>query len=101
VKVEDPFSSSIIAYQTDRTVGDSLFLFARFESLAFEALLPQSILKQIGAGAIIPAWRILRGYGYELGQQCRHLVFMLLQPFHYPADICCSHTRTFGHVASS
>src|SRR6266851_4561160 len=100
VKVQNPFSPSIVANQTDGTVGSSLCLLARFESLAFEALSPQSILEQIGAGAIIPPWRILRGYGHKLGQQRRHLVLMLLQPFHQVAEFCRGCSRSLGHMSS-
>src|SRR6266852_5879132 len=80
VKVENAFSPSIVGNQADRAVARSLLRIASLQALAFEAALSQSVFEKLGAGAIIFSRRVLRGYGHQLGQHRRHLVFVLPQP---------------------
>src|SRR6267143_3817341 len=87
VKVENPFSSSIACNQTDGAVAGTFFRLASFQTLAFEAHLPQSVFEKIGAGTIIVPRRVFRGYGNKLGQQRGHLVLALLQPRQKRADL--------------
>jgi hypothetical protein len=80
VKVKNAFSPPIVGNQTDRAVARSSLRFIRLQTLAFEATLPQSVFEKIGARTIVLPWRVLRGYGNQLGQQCDHFVLALPQP---------------------
>src|SRR5260370_14211168 len=100
VKVEHAFSPSIACNQTDGAVAGTFIRLASFQALAFEAHSPQSVFEKIGAGAVIfPRW-ILRGYGDQLGQQRRHRVLALPEPFHEQSSFYRNSAHSFGTTAS-
>jgi hypothetical protein len=68
VKVKNALSPSIVCNQTDGAVAGIFLWLTSLQPFAFEARLPQSVLKKIGAGAIVLPRRVLRGYGNQFGQ---------------------------------